>query len=178
MIFYNAKAPAAALSSIAGQPVRLDHDERGFRVVLPDGHDPAEGEPEAWTAYSKEPQPDTKAVAGWEPEQNLPEKNPVTDVEMRVGEMQANRATASLKTDAIKARILQALVDGGMDESQGKGLGIAIIKDHFQALVTFEIGGGGATASQVLYADLAADHRLAPFLSIISDVLGVSGRIK
>lgn len=123
-------------------------------------------------------QPDAATVDAWDPQPEPPEPSPVTDVEMRVGEMQANRATASLKTDAIKARILQALVDGGMDESQGKGLGIAIIKDHFQALVTFEIGGGGATASQVLYADLAADHRLAPFLSIISDVLGVSGRIK
>jgi len=167
MIFYNAKAPAAALSSIAGQPVRLDHDERGFRVVLPDGHDPAEGEPEAWTAYSKEPQPDTKAVAGWEPEQNLPEKNPVTDVNSPIKailtgyqESEAARAQriALLKSSAsyalgakIGAELAAANPPSNAEElaalkaeakGQASALGGAFFDSYFSWIGAYREGGG------------------------------------
>lgn len=82
MIFYNdIKAPQAALSAIAGRPVRLDHDSRGFRVVRPDGSDPAEGEPDAWASYSYATQPDEPTVAVWQPEAPPDPPSPVTDVE-------------------------------------------------------------------------------------------------
>ena len=167
MIFYNAKAPAAALSALAGQPVRLAHDERGFRVVLPDGSDPAEGEPEAWTAYSKEPQPDTKAVAGWEPEQNLPEKNPVTDVNSPIpsilkgydeseaaraervkllksttsyalgSKIGADLAAANPPTNADELAVLKAEA-----KSQASALGGAFFDAYFNWIGAYREGGG------------------------------------
>ena len=72
MIFYNTKAPKAALCALAGREVRLAHDERGFRVVLPNGLDPKEGESDAWTSYSSDVQPDTKTVDAWSPEPPVP----------------------------------------------------------------------------------------------------------
>lgn len=75
--------PRAALSAIAGREVRLAHDERGFRVVLPDGSDPAEGEPDAWASYSNDPQPDAATIAAWGPPVPEPEpEEPLTDVEI------------------------------------------------------------------------------------------------
>lgn len=85
MIFYTRQHldddffPEAALSDIAGKPVRLAHDKRGFRVVLPDGSDPVAGEPDAWASYSSGPQPTLEAVRAWRPPQPEPAP-PVTDV--------------------------------------------------------------------------------------------------
>ena len=95
MIFYNANAgepfyPQAALSALAGAEVRLAHDDRGFRVVLPSGLDPAEkGEPDAWASYSSGPQPSRDVVAAWRPP--LPEvsaSSPLTDVERNFQKIQ------------------------------------------------------------------------------------------
>lgn len=94
-IFYNGNPdeeffPKAALSEAAGKPVRLAHDERGFRVVLEDGTDPVAPDVEegqepigaepAWASYSSDPQPTRDWVAAWRPVDTTPP--PVTDVEI------------------------------------------------------------------------------------------------
>lgn len=147
-------------------PENPDHVRRWELAGRPD-MDQIDQDGHHWRpTITAELQPDGKTY--------LPILAPEVDATVtKVQEMQRNRTTASIKTDTIKTRILSALEESGMTEEQGKSVGIAVISSHSTALLTFEMGGGGATATKFLYDDLKSDDRLKPFLNIIEEVLGI-----
>lgn len=115
------------------------------------------GKPDnTWKPYFLEDlQPDGETYVR-RPQPQPPEQNPVTDVDMAIGNFKRAREAAPEALDRLKGTVWAALVAGGMAPDEATAAGVGLVLLHGPLLAAFEAAGGHPVAASALYEAMAS----------------------